>query len=79
MTGKKGVGTQNDDLMRITLGFNFDKVSGFLRYNLVDRVDVGMKEKGNGDKKKFSSAKVFRSVPEALSIISPRTWVSQLR
>mgnify|MGYP006242413077 FL=1 len=50
MTGRKGVGTQNDDLMRITLGFNFDKVSGFLRYNLVDRVDVGMKEKGNGDK-----------------------------
>ncbi|MBH36561.1 MAG: TonB-dependent receptor [Gammaproteobacteria bacterium] len=50
MTGKKGVGTQNDDLMRLTLGFNFDRVNGFIRYNVADRVDVGMKEKGNGDK-----------------------------
>ena len=50
MTGKMGVGTQNDDRTTITLGFNFDRLDGMIRYVENDRVDVGMKEKGNGDK-----------------------------
>ena len=36
--------------MRITLGFNFDKVSGFLDITLLTEFDVGMKEKGNENK-----------------------------
>ena len=50
MTGKKGVGTQNDERTVLTLGFNFDRLDGMVRYIENDRVDVGMKEKGNGDK-----------------------------
>ena len=50
MTGREGVGTQRDDMMRVTLGFEFDRLDGYVRYEEINRNDIGDKEKGNGDK-----------------------------
>ena len=57
ITNDKSVGDQDDERLTLTLGFERDDspihdgaISSMVRYIVSDRRDVGMKEKGNGDK-----------------------------